>query len=127
MTNINLPRSITGLCHGAFEYCSSLTNLSFRIESTFNDIRDYCFSCFSASTSINFPSTIARLGRFAFCNCSFLEEFTIPSVVEIAGERCFSGCPCLNRSTYSGDSLLNESFLEKERCEESELTLSGDF
>ena len=52
----------------------------------------YC----GALVSVTLPSTVKKIGAYAFSNCSSLTNITIPEGVESIGAGAFSGCSSLN-------------------------------
>ena len=53
-------------------------------------------------TSVSIPSTVTRIGWFAFCDCSSLASAVVPSSVSEIGYEAFSGCKSLTIYTSSG-------------------------
>ena len=56
----------------------------------------------STITSVSIPSTVTRIGWFAFCDCSSLTSAVVPSSVSEIGYEAFSGCKSLTIYTSSG-------------------------
>ena len=78
-------------------YCTSLTNVN--IPSSVTRIGDYAFSDCYFWASVKIPSSVTWIGENAFHSCSSLTSVNIPSSVTWIGEWPFSGCSGL-RSIY---------------------------
>ena len=72
-------------------------------------IGEFCFSGYEHLSSVTFstPSTLRRLGRYAFQRCP-VTELLIPSSVVYIGNGCFAGCEMLVRVTFSEPSELKK-------------------
>ena len=62
-------------------------------------IPDWCFRDCSSMESITLPSTIKKIGQFAFYGCSALTSIDIPEGVTIIPDNCFDHCKKLNSVT----------------------------
>ena len=72
LTSISIPRSVTTIGYGAFEYCDSL--ISVTIPSSVTSIGRSAFSGCNALTSFTIPNSVSEIGDHAFWNCSGLKE-----------------------------------------------------
>ncbi|MBR1666901.1 MAG: leucine-rich repeat protein [Bacteroidaceae bacterium] len=59
------------------------------------EIKALAFYGFSAMTSLTLPTTVTKLGNYAFYNCTGLTEVTLPEGVEDIGRGVFDGCTSL--------------------------------
>jgi hypothetical protein len=81
----------------AFQYHSALTSIA--LPSSVTKIGDYAFFNCSGLTSITLPSSLDSIGSNAFFWCSKLESVTIPSSVNYIGSYAFCNCPNLRSLT----------------------------
>lgn len=85
--------SVNALVSGSFEYAVSS-------DGTYVTIN----KCYSSSTSIAIPASIAgkpvkRIGNEAFSSCSKVQTVSIPDTVEYIGSMAFAGCQRLTSVT----------------------------
>lgn len=59
------------------------------------EIKLLAFYGFTAMTSLTLPSTVTKLGDYAFYACSGLTEVTLPEGLEDIGRGVFDGCTAL--------------------------------
>ena len=86
--------SVTSIGYGAFDPCSSLTNIN--IPNSVTNICSYAFRGCSSLTAINIPNSVTSIQWDAFSGCSSLTTINIPNSVTTIGEDAFSDCPSLN-------------------------------
>lgn len=80
LTSIEIPSSVTQLGNQAFQYCASLSSVSFGADSQLTSIGASAFSwCFKLA-DIEIPASVKSIGARAFFHCSSLESITIPFV-----------------------------------------------
>ena len=77
----------------AFEGCSSLSSIN--IPSSVTSIGRYAFGSCSSLPSINIPSSVTSIGDNAFQDCSSLTSINIPSSVTSIEHLAFNGCSSL--------------------------------
>ena len=124
LTSIIIPNSVKGIGPSAFSKCSSLTNVYYD-----GTIEDWCNISFNSSNSnpmvyatnfyildenglINYnnknysilteiviPTSVAKIGDYAFYNCSSLTSITIPNSVTSIGKYAFYNCSSLTNIT----------------------------
>ena len=122
-TSISIPSSVTEIGNGAFDGCSGLTSIKVDpknsvytsgnnanaiiekktgklvagckntvIPSSVTKIGDYAFYGCSGLTSISIPNGVTVIRDNAFDGCSGLTSISIPSSVTEIGEWAFDGC-----------------------------------
>ncbi len=97
--NIVIPDDVLVIGHSAFRN----TNIG---TVTFNGvlerIDDYAFSnASSLSCEIHFPSTLKRIGQYAFYYCSLVGRLLLPDNLEYIGEHAFN-----NSGSFTGDLVI---------------------
>ena len=114
LKSITLSNSIKTIGIDAFSGCSSLEEVIYE-----GDIESWCAINFASATanptnysnnliidgktitSINIPSSVAKIGDYAFVNNDAITEITIASELTEIGERAFSGCDNVTTLTAS--------------------------
>ena len=95
---------------GAFENCTSLTEVTFDIPSTLNKIISGSFSNCNKLVKINIPISVKKIGdklnhfqyqKGEFQECSNLNEIRLPEKLEIISEQTFYYCTSLTKITLS--------------------------
>lgn len=113
VTNLVIPDSVKIIKEHAFEYCQSLTSITFSKELTsiengafygcsqlstviFSDslrsIGDDCFSYCKELTSISLPESVTSLGRWAFYGCCKLDSITLSDKIKRIESSTFENC-----------------------------------
>ena len=124
LRSINIPSSVTSIGDRVFEGCSALTTLTvdannprfsaegcmlfnkekttlivavgrektYDIPSSVTRIGDYAFVGCSNLTSINIPNSVTDIGWYAFKCCSSLTSINIPKSLIVIGHFAFHGC-----------------------------------
>ncbi len=118
---ITLPNSVEKIGNDAFSGCSKLTSIdisgcqlttiesntfdgcknlaSVTIPSSVTKIGGWAFHDCFALTSIEIPNGVTEIGENAFWNCNKLTSVTIPGSVEKIGENAFLYCGSLKQVT----------------------------
>ena len=99
-TSITIPSSVTSIGERAFEDCSSLTSVTFGVNSRLTSIGDDAFYGCSGLTSIMIPDSVISIGSSAFEDCSSLTSITIPGSVTSIGSLAFGYCSKLTSVTF---------------------------
>jgi hypothetical protein len=104
LTSVILPDSVVSLNWGAFQYRSSLTNVTFGsgLASIGGDAFYFCTSL----TGIAIPGSVTNIWPQAFYHCTNLTVVTIANGVAAVGESAFAYCSSLTNVTLPG-SLTN--------------------
>ena len=118
ITKVTLPKNLIEIARGAFEGCSSLTEVIFNssLESIGDDafkgsalsslslpdnvsgIGKYCFYGTDIS-SLKIPANVSTVGKFAFANCKDLAKVEFCPRINQISESMFEGCSSLVRIT----------------------------
>lgn len=95
LTKIEIPSSVTKLGTYAFSDCPTLKGID--LPEGLLEIDDKCFAyqngwyCGAAFSHIEFPSTLTRIGKYAFAGSMFFEELEIPAGV-LVDDNAFWAC-----------------------------------
>lgn len=96
LKNVYLPNTLTAIEGEAFKGCTKLEYVDFAKGAT--QIKDYAFNGCSSLKSITIPSSVAIIGKMAFCSTG-LTSIELPEGVKILGDRSFAGCTDLEKVT----------------------------
>ena len=127
LTEVYLPNSVINLNGATFKECSGLTKVELNegLKAIGSANNNTFLSC-TALKSINFPSTLERIGKNAFQNCGALEltDLVLPPSVTFIGDHAFAKCTKLTGSftgsgvttfdgeyQFEGTSLTNVTFM----------------
>lgn len=80
---------------GKFYATSTETDYHTGIEYTMVAFDDSCLINRTGLKEVNIPSTIKRIGKYAFCNTGLTGEVVLPSSVNFIGWKAFYDCPDL--------------------------------
>ncbi|MBR5027622.1 MAG: leucine-rich repeat protein, partial [Bacteroidales bacterium] len=99
ISSLSLPSSLITIGNGAFRGIpiSTLT-----IPNNVTSIGDDAFLSCTSLRTINFGSSLANIGSYAFGNCTSITTLTIPNNIKRIGSQAFWGCTSLNRVNYGG-------------------------
>ena len=106
LTEITIPKGITSLGTACFSFCTGLTSVTFEAGSQIPEIPNTLFSgCLALTTINNIPSTITKIGDWAFGNTNSLTTLTVPANVASLGYLMFNGCDAASKTIkYKGSS-----------------------
>lgn len=71
--------------------------------STINKIGNYAFSCALGLESIELPTTIMNIGDYAFQCCNSIKVLYLPASIKFIGAGAFSSCASLQSVTMDAD------------------------
>ena len=127
LTDVYLPNSVINLDGATFKNCSALTQvvLNEGLKAIGSANNNTFLDC-KKLTTINFPSTLEKIGKNAFQNCVELEltDFVLPVSVTTIDDHAFAGCTKITGSftgpgvtTFAGEyhfegaNLTNVTFM----------------
>lgn len=136
LTSVNIPNSVINIGEGVFSICHSLGHITVETGNSIYDSRNNCNAIIetssntllqgcmntvipstvikignfaflgSALTSIDLPNSVVEIGNFAFEGCSnFTGSLIIPNSVVIIGEGAFDQCDGFTGSIIIGNSV----------------------
>ena len=89
-----IPDGVTAIPNHAFEYQSSITNVT--IPDSVTAIGNYAFYECSSINSVTIGNNVTRIGDSAFSCCDNLSNIAIPNSVTTIGSEAFYGCAFTN-------------------------------
>lgn len=104
IVTVTIPRSLMLIqnkeygnfaSYGAFEGCSSLSNIIFEENGRLHEIGQNAFYGCTSLKEIVIPSSVSTIGYLAFYGCTALESVTIPQTATSLGHSLFYGCTSL--------------------------------
>lgn len=116
LTNVQLNDNLTSIGCRAFFGCTKLASITLPSSLTSTDER--VFQDCTALSTIVLPENLKSIGRNLFTNCTALTSITLPSNLVTFGIQVFSGCTALttinpiNTSVISGSLFNNCSALQ---------------
>ncbi len=120
LTSLTIPNSVTYIDAEAFHFCFNLTSIVVEAGNTRYDSRDSCNAIIQTDlnlliqgcNSTIIPSTVTKIGDFAFSYCSDLTSVTIPNSVTSIGNHAFECCIGLTSLTIpnSVNIIDNQAF-----------------
>ena len=101
ITSLTIGKGVTAIGKNAFEYLTSLSEITFEEGSALCDIGDYAF-CYAAQrvTELNLPPALETIGEQAFGLCNPDLKIRIPAKVSEMGSFAFA--TTRNNQTYCG-------------------------
>ena len=109
LKSIEIPSSVTSIGSNAFKGCTGLSKVNItdveawcKISFESNDANPLCYAKKlylnnELVTDLIIPSSVTRIGKYAFYNCTGLESIEIPSSVTIIEIYAFFGCTGLSK------------------------------
>ncbi len=116
LNSVIIPNSVKRIGYYAFNDCEELSvvsyagdvaswcNIEFKNISSNPLLYSYNF-CVGGDTIVDLviPSTVQKIGDYAFVGCGFMESVTIPKSVKYVGYQAFGEVDGLGKTIYSGD------------------------
>ncbi len=107
LTSLVIPKNVTSIGSFAFNGCSGLSSITVEAGNTKYDSRNGCNAIIDTAmdTLITgckntiIPSSISKIGAFAFGGCTELTSITIPNNVKSIGINAFQNCKGLTSVT----------------------------
>ncbi|MDD5923393.1 MAG: leucine-rich repeat protein [Clostridia bacterium] len=87
-------------------YPPAKTETTYSMPTTVTRIGDYAFECCNNLTSITFPDNVTRIGNYAFYGCEGLASITIPDSVTSIGYDAFCDSAYYNNDENWTDGVL---------------------
>jgi hypothetical protein len=116
LTRVTIPSSVTNIGAYAFQYCTSLTNISVAannpaytsVSGVLFDKQKTTLIVFPAELAGSYviPNSVISIGTYAFCDCYSLKQVTIPNSVTSIGDYAFCACYSLTNVTI-GNSVTS--------------------
>lgn len=109
LAKVEIPESVTKLGTYAFSACYALKDI--KLSEGLLEIDDKCFAFQNgwyngaAFAHIDFPSTLTRIGKYAFAGSMFLEELEIPAGV-LVDDNAFWACDKIKSVVINEDCTL---------------------
>lgn len=107
LKSITIPASVKEMGHAIFDGCVELTEINVEAGNTnfksldgvlYNfDVTEVLQWPAAKKTDISIPSSVTKIGDYAFNNCNWFTEFTIPSTVTAIGICAFERCSMLTK------------------------------
>lgn len=93
-SSYSVPESVTTICDGAFNSCSSLTSII--LPDGLTTIGIGAFSACVLLSSIILPDGLTDINHFMFRECKSLVSIILPSNLNTIGDNVFEGCSSLS-------------------------------
>lgn len=97
LTNMEIPNSVTSVEGNAFYKCTSLKSIV--IPDGVTSIGYGAFSGCVSLQNVRMPKNLISIGNYAFKDCSALISITIPDSVKTIGQYAFANCSLLTSIT----------------------------
>ena len=114
LKNVTFPASVTEIGVGAFWNCTSLKDVSFASGSKLEILGGSAFQG-SGLTKVTLPSSLQKIGNYAYMECASLTEAILPEGLVIIGENAFQDCSALKALSLPStlEQVMYDAFL---RC-----------
>jgi hypothetical protein len=99
VVRVNMPKTVTNICSGAFQTCEVLTEIT--LPEGITSIGEKTFYGCDMLENITIPDSVTTIGNYAFGYCGF-KTITLPEGITSIGRGAFSYCPYLTSITYKG-------------------------
>jgi len=96
LKTVAFPTSLTKIGEYAFQGCTALGKVTFK-GNALEEIDSFAFNECSALTTISLPEGLKIIGNQTFGNCAAIAEIKAPSTLEKIGTFAFYGCAGLNK------------------------------
>jgi len=116
LTSVTIPASVTFIGDYAFDYCTSLTNITVATSNSnysseggilYNKAKTNLIQAPSRrSGAVTISSSVTSIGEVAFARCYGLTAITIPASVTIIGHAAFDYCTSLTSVTFATGSAI---------------------
>ena len=100
--SVVMADSVTAIGDYAFEYCESLTSVTF--SKNIKEIPYYCFYSCGSLASLTIPSGVEKIDTYAFAFCDSLTSVVIPTSVTEIGAGAFNYTPYF--TDYTGEFMV---------------------
>ncbi len=107
LTNVTIGNSVTSIGVWAFGSCTSLTSVT--IGNNVTSIGDYAFAGCTSLTSVTVGNGVTSIGQGAFADCNSLNGVTLPKSVTSIGNYAFADCTSLSTITVNASNSVYSS------------------
>jgi len=88
LTEVSIPASVESIGDYAFDYCTTLREVTFSEDASLTSIGEWAFGR-TALTSVSLPEGLITIDNSAFRECKSLESVTLPTGLETIGKWAF--------------------------------------
>ncbi len=96
LDKFEFPITLCKFGNNAFYMCTELD--VFPLSEGVEEIGDYCFAGVKTDY-LSFPSSLHSVGEYAFLDCNFIKNVSIPANIERLSNNMFEGCSALETVT----------------------------
>ena len=97
LTRVRVGAQVKDIPPRTFRGCTNLTEVQFVEEGALYSIGECAFGGCKALEQVTIPSSVAKLGTCAFCDCINLAHVQLNDGLNIIGDDAFSGCEALQQ------------------------------
>ena len=117
LQSIVIPKSVTNIGEGIFIYCPSLSSITVDSYNVVYDSRNNCNGIVKTANNemiagcknTTIPNTVTSIGKFAFSNCTSLQEIAVPDSVVTIKSGAFQDCTSLQRISFNEVTSISDS------------------